>query len=78
MTGSGNAASVSCLTGEGSGGIGGLLFRLNVCGQWSNPWRAITTKYAAPSIASFVADNSTTLSEAGTAGGMRGELISIS
>lgn len=46
--------TISCLTDEGAGGVGGLYWRVVMGGQESVPWRAPTTcKYAPPSIARF-------------------------
>lgn len=47
-------APVTCLTGEGAGGVGGLFWRIVMGGQESLPFRAPPTcKYAPPSIAGF-------------------------
>lgn len=63
---SGESSSVvQCLTGEGSGGVGGLLWRIAAGEQASDPFRS-SAKYAAPVVTGFASAGA---ADANTEGG---------
>ena len=66
-SGSGATATITCLTGEGAGGVGGLFWDIFWGGQSGAPWRApLTCKYRPPTIAAFTGRGAL---DADTAGG---------